>query len=371
MKVPQFQPKIDDQEYRAIAGCFERNWITEGPACEQFKNRILELTGAKYGVLAPNGTLALYLGLRALDIKAGDEVIVPDFTFIASATSVEMTGARPVFVDVNRKNFQMDPALLEAAITSRTKAIMPVHMYGTAVAMEEIIAIAKRHDLKIIEDAAQALGVRYRGQHAGTFGAVGCFSFFADKTITTGEGGMVVTDDESLHQELLYLRNQGRINRGSFVHPKIGYNFRMTDIQGAIGLVQVDRLSQIVERKLRIKDYYTSRLAGLPGCSLFQPEASADWIPFRFLLLTDQAKSLMAALANQEIETRTFFYPLHRQPCFQYMVDRQDLGDECFPNSTFGFENGVCLPTFPDISDDQLEWVCSSIERHFEKQPVL
>ncbi len=173
MKVPQFMPWVGKEEYASMASCFEKNWITEGPKAKEFCEKLLNLTGAKYGVLAPNGTLALYLALRAAGIERGDEVIVPDFTFIATANSVEMAGATPVFCDVNRKNFQIDLTNAEKLITPRTKAIMPVHVYGTVADMDEVMQFASKHKLIIVEDAAQAIGVHYKGKHAGTFGKTG------------------------------------------------------------------------------------------------------------------------------------------------------------------------------------------------------
>ncbi len=367
MKIAQFLPWIGKDEYDATASCFEKNWITEGPKAKEFEEKLLELTGARFGIFAPNGTLALYLGLRALGIGPGDEVIVPDFTFIGSATSVEMTGARPVFVDVNRRNFQIDLTNADAIVTEKTKAIMPVHIYGTIADMGAVTAFAARHGLKVIEDAAQALGVRRSGVHAGCFGDVGTFSFFADKTITTGEGGMVVTNDESIYERLRYLRNQGRINRGTFVHPEIGYNFRMTDMQCAVGLRQLEKLPEIIERKNRILDNYKSQLGDMPGIKFFEPDEGADLIPFRVCILTDQAEALSECMKENEIETRTFFYPLHRQPCFEYLKDEgaeHSMDDSSFPNSIYGYEHGICLPTYPTLSDEEINYVCDVIKEY-------
>jgi perosamine synthetase len=191
------------------------------------------------------------MALRALGIGPGDEVLVPNFTFIASANAVEMCGAKPVFVDI-KEDLHIDIEKCKLSLTRKTKAIMPVHIYGMACNMPEIMEFAKNHKLLVIEDAAQAIGVKWGKKHAGTFGQVGSFSFFADKTITTGEGGLVVTNDKKIYERLQFIRNQGRINRGSFVHPEIGYNFRMTDIQSAIGLSQLEKLPEIIEKKSTI-----------------------------------------------------------------------------------------------------------------------
>jgi perosamine synthetase len=363
MKIPQFSPWVGKEEIQAIAKCIKSNWITEGPRSKEFSEKLLALIGSRFGVFAPNGTLALYLALRAVGIKAGDEVLVPDFTFIASATSVEMVGARPVFVDVNRRNFQIDLTNADKLVTEKTKAIMPVHIYGTVCKMDNIMAFAKKHKLKIVEDAAQAIGVHWKGKHAGTFGEVGCFSFFVDKTITTAEGGFVVTNSKKIYDQLLYLRNQGRINRGSFVHPRVGYNFRMTDIQNAMGLVQLAKLGKIKKRKEHILNVYLKNLKDVKGITFFEPEKEAEWIPFRFGILCNNAHKLMSFMSSKGIESRTFFYPLHKQPCFSYLKDEKHKNNDLrFPNSVFGYEHGICLPTFPDLKDNQIKYVCRIIK---------
>lgn len=243
-------PYVGKEEIEEITDSIKANWISEGPKAEKFTEKILNYIGAKYGVLAPNGTLALFMALKVLGIKEDDEVIVPDFTFIASANAVYLTGTKPVFVDVQRDDFNLDPNLIENKITSKTKAIMSVHIYGQSVDMDPIMKIAKKYKLSVIEDACQGLGVYYKKRkHVGTIGDIGCFSFFADKTITTGgEGGMVVTDNKKLYERLLYFRNQGRLHPGTFVHPKIGYNFRMNDLQAAFGLAQFRKLDYIIKK---------------------------------------------------------------------------------------------------------------------------
>lgn len=366
MKIPQLQPWIGSEEYAAIKDCFDNNWITEGPKAKEFSEKLLKLIGSKYGVFAPNGALALYLGLKALGIGPGDEVIVPDFTFLASGSSVEMVGATPIFVDVNRKNFQIDLTDADKLVTKNTKAIMPVHIYGTIVDMDPVIAFAKKHRLKIIEDAAEAIGVKKNGIHAGTYGEVGCFSFFADKNITTAEGGFVVTDDKDIHDNLLLLRNQGRLNRGSFVHPKVGYNFRMTDIQCAVGIVQLKKLPQIKKRKTYILKRYKKNLQGHKDVTFFEEDNQADFIPFRVGILHPKAKQLMEFMQQKGIESRTFFYPMHKQPAFEYLKvslpKSHKYTDEHFPNSVYGFEHGICLPVFPQLQDEQIDYICQTIK---------
>jgi len=361
MKVPQFVPFIDSAEYLAIKDCFESKWITEGPKAKEFNKKLCKLLGSKYGVFAPNGTLALYLGLRAIGIGADDEVIVPDSTFIASANAVEMVGAKPVFVDVKKEDFQISVEDCHRVLSQKTKAIMPVHLYGMAANMTEVMRFASDHNLMVIEDAAQSLAVTWQDQLCGTFGDIGCFSFFADKTITVGEGGFVVTNNETIYEKLLYLRNQGRIERGTFIHPKIGYNFRITDIQAAVGLVQLQRLKEIVARKKAVLEIYQEELDSVKEVRFLLPHSDSGYIPFRVVILCEKAHELMDYLSDKEIEPRTFFYPLHQQPYYKYLKS----DDKYFPNAIYGYDHGICLPSFPALTLSQIVYVRNAIKNFY------
>lgn len=369
-RIPQVVPWLEEAERAAVSETVAANWITEGPKSAAFSARLNELIGVEYGVFAPNGTLALVLGLMALGIGSGDEVLVPDVTFIGSATAVLMVGATPVFVEVNRDNFQIDTGHGETLVNQRTRAIMPVHLYGMCCDMDAVMAFAGRHRLFVIEDAAQAVGVRYKGRHAGSIGDVGCFSFFADKTITTGEGGYVVCRDEGVYEALRLLRNQGRLDRGSFVHPAVGYNFRITDMQAAVGLAQIDKLDAIVARKLAIMEWYRNGLAGLEAISYLALEPGSSYVPFRMVVLCDDAQDLSRALEDAGVEARSFFYPMHQQPCFDHL-DRTAggplaLDDEIYPNAIHGHRHGLCLPIFPTLGEDDVGFVCDVIRGHFQ-----
>lgn len=361
MKINQFEPFIGEDEYASIKSCFDDMWITEGPKSKEFLSRMEEMFGTPYVVFAPNGTLALYLALRALGIGEGDEVLVPNFTFIATANAVEMVGATPVFVDI-RSDLQMDPDLCEAAITENTKAIMPAHIFGFSADMEAICEVASKHNLKVIEDAAQAIGIKRNGKPCGTFGDAGCFSFFADKTITMGEGGLVIVKDKDAYDKLLYLRNQGRKNRGSFLHPEIGYNFRITDMQAAVGLTQLDKLPEIIKKKAQIFEWYKEGLSGIDEVCVYEPDTNTDpYIPFRVVISTKHnSEALMSHMSTAGIETRGFFVPLHQQPCYTL-----NLSDNQFPNSVSAFEHGVCLPSFVAITHSQVLEVCQSILEYY------
>lgn len=375
MTIPQVSPWLGEAELAAVGATIEDNWITEGPRSAEFSTKLNQLIGTPYGVFAPNGTLALCLGLLALGIGLGDEVLIPDITFIASANAVLLVGATPVFVEVNRYNFQIDVSKAEQLVTSRTRAIMPVHLYGLVANMTEVMAFAKRYSLFVIEDAAQAIGVKSEGQHAGSFGDVGCFSFFADKTITIGEGGYVTCKDKNIYERLLLLRNQGRLERGSFIHPAIGYNFRFTDLQAAIGLAQLVKLEKIIRRKLKILEWYYRQLAGLAEVTFLGLTPGSEYVPFRVILMCDQAHELMAYLSEQGIQCRTFFYPLHKQPCFVHLDKAQggilDLDDKHYPNALYGYEHGVSLPVFPTLSEEQVIYICEHIRRCYQICPIV
>ena len=361
--VLQFAPFFGDEELASVAECFAANWVTEGPKSTAFVERLLRLTGAQHGVLAPNGTLALFLGLRALGIGPGDDVIVPDFTFFGSASAVEMTGATPVFCDIDPDTLHATPAHFDQVRTPSTRAIMPVHIYGACGPIDGLKVYARDHDLKMIEDAAQAVGVHFNGRHAGTFGDVGCFSFFADKTITTGEGGLVVTDDENSHDTLLALRNQGRRDRGSFVHPAIGYNFKLTDLQSAVGLVQLDRLDHIAAVKRGIDTRYRQALETLDRVRFVDHVPGSECIPFRTVIFADRAHDLMGFLQQHEIQTRTFFYPLHRQSAFAGLAAAGQ--DDVFPGACAAYDSGVCLPCHPSLPDHHVDRVCEAIHAFY------
>jgi len=368
MKIQQFKPFTGTEEYENIKQCFDKNWITEGPLAKKFTDKLLSLLNVKYGVLAPNGTLSLYMSLLALGIKKGDEVLVPNFTFVATANAVIMTGAKPVFVDISEEDLHLDINKLEKQITKRTKAIMPVHIYGMACDMDSILRIAKKYKLFVVEDAAQGIGVKWKDKSVGTYGDLGSFSFFADKTITTGEGGFICTNSEELYTKLLYIRNQGRINRGSFIHPHIGFNFRMTDIQCAIGLTQLKKLDFILNDKKRILETYKEGLNN--NIRILEPKKDSNHVPFRVsIILNENNEKLIDYMKDKEIETRTFFYPLNQQPCFSQINKKsftffRRKHDE-FKTSNLMYLRGVCLPSYVGIEREKILFICNSINSFY------
>lgn len=355
MYIPQFKSYVDKSDYSFLEEVFQNNYIAEGPFSQKFHDELLEIIGARYGVFASNGTLALYLALKSAGIKAGDEVIVQNTTFIASANAIEMIGAKPVFVDViSYKNLSID--LNKIKIKNKTKAIMVAHLFGTANSnIDEVKKFCDEKGILLFEDAAQAFGIKNTQNHCGTFGKVGTFSFYADKTITTGEGGFVVTNDENTYEKMLYLRNQGRKKSGTFIHPQIGYNFRITDMQAALGLSQLTKLAYITSEKQNIYKLYKKYIGD--NVEFLMLNDDFTHIPFRVVVFVENAEKTIKLMAEKGIEGRSVFYPLHQQPCYSHIENSNSE----FYNSILCYEKGVCLPTWVGLSEEQIKYVSDNL----------
>lgn len=350
--IPQFEPWLGDEELALLTECIRDNWITGGKKVKEFEQQIAELCDVKYAIACCNGTLALYMGLKALGVGRGDEVIVPDFTFIASANSVIMAGAKPVFVDVDRQSFNIDPKRIGWAITQGTKAIMPVHIYGQSADMDAIMDLARKYNLKVIEDAAQGIGVTFNGKPVGGLGDVGCLSFYADKTITTGCGGMVLTNDSELADRCLRLAHQGNLSKGQYIHETIGYNLRLTDLQAAVGLAQLSKLPTIISSKKRNEVLYRELLENIVEFPHIISQCFN--VPFRIVILVDDPDQLSNYLDEQHIGTKRVFYPLHMQPCY-------NTGGE-YPATEYIYNRGLALPSSANLTEEQIEYVCEKIK---------
>jgi perosamine synthetase len=357
--IPTYEPWLGKEELNQLAETIKANWITGGPKVKEFQDKIAKLCKVKHAIACCNGTQALYLGLKILGIGEGDEVIVPDFTFIASANAVVWTGAKPIFVDVDSKTFNIDPEKIEKAITKNTKAILPVHIYGLSADMEKIMEIAKKHNLFVIEDAAQGIGVSFNKKPVGGFGDVGCLSFYADKTITTGEGGMVLTNSDELAKKCIILLNQGRIKRGWYFHEQIGYNFRLTDLQAAVGLAQLKKLPLIIKKKKNNEKLYKKYLLGVKEVSFPYIDERGFSVPFRINILIKNPQKLSDYLEKEGIITKRFFYPLHLHPCYNIKEE--------FPSSVEAYETGLSLPCSVNIKEIQIKYICSVIKDFFKK----
>jgi perosamine synthetase len=359
-RLPVMEPSLGGNEIKYVSDCLVSGWISsQGPYVRRFEEAFEEFHGVPHALTVSNGTTALHLALAALGIGPGDEVIVPDLTFAASANVVIHCGATPVLCDVVPETWTMDPADVARKITPKTRAIMPVHLYGHPCDMDPLVAIARQHNLLIVEDNAEALGAEYRGQKTGTIGDVGCFSFFANKVITTGEGGMVICKDPALHQRMQVLRDHGMEKGRRYWHVVPGFNYRLTSMQAAIGLAQMERLDYFLTRRDEIVARYDAALSQVPGVVL---PPRAEWarnIHWLYSILVDPVQacinrdSLSSRLAELGIETRAFFYPLHIQPPY--------LNSAPFPVTTDISARGLSLPTANDIRLEDVDRVCAAI----------
>ena len=358
--VSQVDLAVDAAEVQALARCIETRWLTEGPHARQMEETLARLSGAGHVTFAPNGTLGLFLALLALDLPRGGEIIIPSFTFYASASSAIFAGLKPVFADVDAETLNMHGPAVEAALTPDTVAIMPVHIYGQACDMDGIMEIARARKLAVIEDAAQGFGVTHRGRPVGAIGDVGMISFFSDKVITMGEGAALYVRDEKLFERLRLLRNQGRPNSGTFVHPELGMNFRITDLQAALGLAQIEKFDAILARRLAICDRYREALTGIGDLRFM---TIADWttqvVPFRFPIRTKWREALEKHMEASGVQVRRFFCPMHWQPRLK-QTPLQSL-----PVSEQLFEEGLCLPVHYQLSDDDVDYQIAVIKRFF------
>jgi perosamine synthetase len=365
--IPQVKPYFDKHELKNIKRCLKDKWITEGHFAKEFRDKIQELTKAKYVILAPNGTLALYLSMVALGIKKDDKAIVPDFTFNATASPLHFLGASPVFVDINR-TLCIDPEKIESSIRMfkpTVKTIIPVHIFGISADMTPIMKIAKKHKLDVLEDAAQGLGVTYDtlNKHVGTIGDIGIISFFTDKTITTGEGACILTNNDELNEKLTSLRNQGRETSGSFLHPSLGMNFRMTDLQCAIGCAQMDKFEEIKQKKLENYFFYLDYLEDLDKqeLNIMKPPYYSNNVPFRVAIRFKDEQTRLKVQQNLErngVQTRQFFYPLHKQPCWAHLRYEDDF----FEETISAYEQGLLFPVYPGLKKMEIEFTCMMIK---------
>ncbi len=385
MNIPITRPWFDERERAAILEPLAAGWVVQGPKVEAFERGIAAFTGARAACATTSCTTALHLALHACGVGPGDEVIVPAFTFVATANVVEQLGARPVFVDVEPDTFNLDPARIPAVLTPRTRAIVPVHLFGLAADLDPILALARKRGLRVVEDAACAIGCFRGDRHVGTSGDAGCFSFHPRKSITTGEGGMVLTSDPELDRRIRVLRDHGgavsdRARHAAGVpllpdYDVCGFNFRMTDLQGALGLAQLDKLPVILERKRALADRYARLLSGLswlrlpstpPGdrhgwqayVTLFAPEPPEKQDPAGIDRLHARRNRLMAGLQARGIATRQGTHAVH---VLGYYARKYGLGAADFPNAWIADRLSLALPLYPQMTEAEQDAVVQAL----------
>lgn len=364
--IPVNEPLLDGNEKKYLNECIDTGWISsEGPFVKKFEDLFATKVGRKFGVAVSNGSVALDAAVVALGLGQGDEIIMPTFTIISCAAAIVRSGAVPVVVDCNPKTWNMDVAQVEAKITPRTKAVMVVHIYGLPVDMDPILALAQKHGLKIIEDAAEMHGQTYKSRPCGSFGDISIFSFYPNKHITTGEGGMLVTDDESLAERCRSLRNLCFQAKKRFVHEELGWNFRMTNLQAALGLAQLERLDTFVARKRNMGRLYTEMLSSIPSIQL--PVASTSYSENIYwvygLVLGEEipfdAEEACRRLAEKKIGTRPFFWPMHEQPIF---IKMGLFKNENYPVAERIARRGFYLPSGMAFTSDQMQVVVEAVK---------
>lgn len=362
-RYPVYQPSLSGNEKKYVNECLDSTWISsKGKFINEFEKSFAEYIDIDYAVGVSNGTVAIHLALVALGIGEGDEVIVPTFTYIASANPIVQVGAKPVFVDSKKDTWQMDPGDIKKKITAKTKAIMVVHLYGHSCEMEAIMKIAKENNLFVIEDCAEAIGSKYKGKHVGTFGDVATFSFFGNKTITCGEGGMVVTNDATIYDRLVHFKGQGLAKYREYWHDTIGFNYRMTNIQAAIGLAQLEQVETFLAKKQQIAKWYQEGLKNVPLEFHKETEdvSHSYWMCSILVKKPQIRDELREYMKESGIETRPTFYPVHTMPMYAKKYQQNKVAEDLA-------SRGINLPSYPGLEKSDIDFICKSIEGFYAK----
>lgn len=363
VRIPVCSPKIGEDEIRRVEECIRSTWISgHSEYVGEFEKKFAEYCGCKYGVATNSGTTALHLALATLDIGSGDEVVIPTFTMIATANAVTYTGAKPVLIDSELDTWNIDVSKVQEKITERTKVIMPIHTYGHPADMDPLLDLAERHDLYVVEDAAEAHGAEYKGRRTGSIGDTGCFSFYANKIITTGEGGMIVTNNEEFAEKARWLRSHAFGRNKHFYHEALGFGYRLSALQASFGLAQFEHIDEFMSTRRANARLYNSLLSELEGKVTLPPEAPwAKNVYWMYSILIQDSfgvsrDDLMKKLELDGIETRTFFYPIHSQPIYakQYKKEKFPVADELS-------RKGINLPSGNNLTAGEIRYVCESI----------
>lgn len=370
-RIPVASPNLEGNELEYVIDCIRSGWVSsKGAYITRFETDFAAWVGARHAICTSSGTTALHLALAAHDVGPGDEVIVPDLTFAATANVVLHAGATPVLVDVDRRTWNMSPEAAEAAITPKTKAIIPVHLYGQPADMDALGALADAHGLVLLEDAAEALGTKWGERRVGGLGRPACFSFFANKLITTGEGGMLVTDDDIVAARARKLRDHGMSPAKRYWHEEVGFNYRMTNLQAAVGVAQLERIDHFVGQKARMAASYRERLGQLDAIELpveLEGTFNSYWafsVVLKHCGIAADRDEVMQRMLQRGVETRPVFYPMHRMPPYR----PYSSGD--YPASSEISDQGLTLPSSVDTSDTDIQHVCDTLEELFKSEEL-
>ena len=357
------EPLIDQEEVNKVTECIMSKWISsKGIFLDEFEDKFSAFCETSYGVATSSGTTALHLALKALGISPGDEVIMPALTFVATANAVKYLGAKPVFIDSCPDTWCMDASLIPKYINSRTKAIIAVHLYGQPCCMDEIVNSAEKYNLFLVEDAAEAHGAEYKGRRVGSMGDIGCFSFYGNKIITTGEGGMCVTNNQEYAEKIRHLRGHAMNNNRRYWHSEIGFNYRMTNIQAAFGVAQMSKIDQIIEAKRRNATNYNRLLKNLDGITLPVENNNVKHVYWMYSILLESCEirdKLIDSLLGRGIETRPFFVPMNCLPYFKTNI-RCPIAEDLS-------ERGINLPSGANLTEEDIEFIVSNIKEALSK----
>ena len=364
-KYPLYKPFLNGTEIKYVKECFEEGWISsKGKFVRKFESEFSNYFNIKHSVSCSNGTTALHLALLSLGITAGDEVLVPSLTYVASANSIKYCGATPVFIDSEKDSYQLDLNLIESSITENTKAILIVHLYSGSCNLEKLVEICKKNNLFLIEDCAESIGARYNDKLLGTYGDIACFSFYGNKTITTGEGGMVVTNNDKLNEKLRLYKGQGLDveSEDYYSHTVIGYNYRMTNICAAIGLAQLENIDSVIKAKIEIAQHYHNQLKDLKEVkfqSISELLFSTYWLVSITCQNNVQRNNLIKYLEINGIETRPFFIPMTNLEIYSEHPSNTPIADELS-------KCGLNLPSYPELTNADIEYITSIIKNFFK-----
>lgn len=371
MQIPLARPDITEQDIQAVVDVLKTPTLSLGPKLGEFEEAFCGFTGARYAVAVSSGTAALHLAIRSLEIGPGDEVITTPFSFVASANCILFEKARPVFVDIDPTTFNINPELIEENITERTKAILPVHIFGRPVNMNSIMEIARKHGLSVIEDSCEALGAFWKDHHVGTIGDIGTFAFYPNKQMTTGEGGMIVTNEQSLAELCRSLRNQGRVShKGWLQHQRLGFNYRISDMSCALGISQLKRLHKFLKSRDRVADLYREFLGETEEIELppyRMDDAHMSWFLYVIQLKNstrERRDQFLHYLRNHGVACSDYFAPIHLQPYFQELGYSQVT----FPETEKISESTVALPFFNHLKKEEVRYIADVIKQGLYEQ---
>ncbi len=368
-RVPMSEPDITPDDIEAVVNVLKSNRLSLGPYLEKFEDAFAAYIGTRYAVGVSSGTAGLHSVIRAAKIGPNDEVVTTPFSFVASANCVLYEGARPVFVDIDENSMNLDPRLLPSAITAHTRAILPAHVFGQPCAMDEIVALASHHNLHVIEDACEAIGAEYLGRKVGTFGLAAVFSFYPNKQMTAGEGGIVTTDNPEIARILRSLRNQGRDDMGPWLgHTRLGYNYRLGEMNAALGFSQLTRIEDLLARRQKVADYYKERLRSVSGVQLMTPIETTTRLSWFVLIVrldpSISQKLLIQRLADMGVPTRSYFTPIHLHPFYRDLLGHKEGS---FPVTERVARSLLALPFHTNFSEHSVDFVvdclCQAVQR--------